>query len=120
MTWERVQKELLRLSPDYNSIEIRAFKSAFYELKKIKPTLDAESYINVYKHDYWAYYSKSQYEEDWIELFGIPWDVCLGMRVIKEKGKQLSHAEIIASCLWTMTYLGFSEASVKKMLKRFE
>ena len=78
------------------------------------PIPDTEC-INVYKDDFWAYYSATRYEEDFMELFK-PWANCLGMFVLKEKGKRITDEEVVASCLWTMTYFGFSEQRMNEIL----
>ena len=78
------------------------------------PIPDTE-YINVYKDDFWAYYSATRYEEDWMEL-GRPRANYLGMVVLKEKGKQITDEEVVASCLWTMSDLGHSERRMNEIL----
>jgi hypothetical protein len=44
--------------------------------------------------------------------FCYPWDESLGMEVILEEGVQLSTPEIVAHCIWEMTFYGFSWGSI--------
>jgi hypothetical protein len=115
VTWIQVKNVLNDLHPDYSPQMMRAFKSAFYDLKSQSPILD-NRYIWVYKGDIWAYYSHTKNEEEWQELYVLPWANCLGMYVIKEQCKHITDAEIVGSCLWTMTYFGFSEKTIIRTL----
>jgi len=44
--------------------------------------------------------------------FCYPWNESLGMEVCQEENIHLSNAEIVAHCLWQMTYYGFSEKEI--------
>jgi hypothetical protein len=112
-TWNEVCQKFIDIG--YEGRYIRAFKRAFYELKR-KPTIPSTSVINLYKNEIWAYYSHSKNEEEWMEMCGIPWGECLEMNVIVEKGAKMSSAEVVMHCLWSMTYFGFSEAQIEKKL----
>ena len=113
VTWLQV-KTVLMSWDYYCPKEIRAFKSVFYRLKNMHPIPDTK-YINVFKDDCWAYYSETRYEEDFMEL-GRPCANYLGMVVLKEKRKQITDEEVVASCLWTMSDIGHSERRMNEIL----
>jgi hypothetical protein len=117
VTWGQVKNVLTDRHPNYSQRMMRAFKSAFYDLKSQNPVSD-NRYIQVYKDDTWAYYSHTRNEEEWLELSIFPWANCLGMYVIKEPCKHITNAEIAASCLWAMTYFGFNEKTIIRRLNQ--
>ena len=45
--------------------------------------------------------------------FCYPWDISLGMEVIWDDNVHLSTPEIVAHCIWEMTFYGFSENQIK-------
>ncbi|MDR2382775.1 MAG: hypothetical protein LBD76_02700 [Prevotellaceae bacterium] len=112
-TWGKVNQEFIK--EGYEGRYTRAFKKAFYELKK-KQSIPNSKVINLYEDEMWAYYSHSKNEEDFIEMFLIPWSECPGMDVIIEKGVKMSSPKIVMHCLWSMTYFGFNETQIKRRL----
>jgi hypothetical protein len=44
--------------------------------------------------------------------FCCPWDESLGMEVVLADNLQLSTPEIVAHCIWEMTFYGFSESNI--------
>jgi hypothetical protein len=66
--WNAVRAELIRLMPEYEAQLnlIRAFKQAFYELKKTQPVPADTLFIHVYKDNVWAYLNESKYENSYL------------------------------------------------------
>ena len=50
--------------------------------------------------------------------FCYPWDISLGMEVIWDDNVHLSTPEIVAHCIWEMTFYGFSENQIKHFFAR--
>ena len=113
VSWNELNKEFIRCG--YNGKINHSFKKAFYELKK-KQAIPDSRIINLYEGETWAYYSMTQNEDDFQELLLIPWANCLGMEV-KVKDTKMSHAEIVMHCLWSLTYMGFSEKQINWLKK---
>jgi hypothetical protein len=61
---------------------------------------------------------QSKYKESFLDEIDFePWRNCLGMFVIVRSQESMSPAEIVASCLWTMTCYGFSQKQINKKFK---
>jgi hypothetical protein len=110
--WNDVKKEFVKWGYDdrYNT----RFKHVFYTLKAM-PAIPNSRVINVYRTERWAYHSKSRHEEDWQELMITPWAACLGMEVIRGKDG-LRPPGVVARCVWSMTYLGWSEKRIAQVI----
>jgi hypothetical protein len=90
----------------------REFKIVFDTLRHTEPKSTSIK-ILIITHD--EYVRVSCIDPD--GAFCYPWDESLGMEVILEGNVQLSTIEIVAHCIWEMTFLGFSW---DRILHRFD
>jgi hypothetical protein len=121
--WENVQPVILTIcrsrgpqkyvdqSESEKEKEYDCFEDAFNRLKNTKPVeSDTKITIDKFFDD----------DERCIDVscickgdkhrcaFCYPWDESLGMEIVLENDLTLSQEEIVANCLWEMTFWGFS------------
>jgi hypothetical protein len=100
---------LLELMPDHKD-SMPDFKIVFDTLRHTEPQ---SSSIEIrITHDEYINVGCIDPECDCNCAFCYPWDESLGMEVILEEGVQLSTPEIVAHCIWEMTFYGFSWDSI--------
>ena len=115
--WKKIEKLLLTL--DKNNDDLEGYKKVYDELIKLKPERsDCILKINHIKND----------EEDYEDVFGTskkdnqnydleftPWQEWLGMEIDPKTLKEYPKPNIIANCIFEMTFFGFDQ---KKIIKK--
>jgi hypothetical protein len=82
-----------------------------------KDDFDGEEYVDVsgeYKHP------KNKEEEYSHAIEFTPWKKWLGMDISTESLKDFTELEILAHCLYEMTFVGFDEKDIKEELEDLE
>jgi hypothetical protein len=86
------------------------FKIVFDKLKHIEPE---STPIKIWiTFDEWIDVGCIYPESEGNYAFCCPWDMSLGMEVIWDDNVHLSIPEIVAHCIWEMTFYGFSENQI--------
>ncbi|RUT78422.1 DUF6557 family protein [Ancylomarina longa] len=101
--YELVFEKLKHITPKENNFEI--------VLQTIKEE-NWESYVHVNATDL-SSESTDEFSGSW-SLMGTPWNEWLFMPISKESMENFTEIEILAHCLWEMTYCGFEEESIQE------
>lgn len=122
-TWSEVRPVLLREYPD-QATSLEVYEHVYQTLQTItsvlgKPELQLVfddiadnkfgDYIDVSGH------TNSDTEDKYAIEF-VPWAERLGMGIATETQSKYSELEILAHCLWEMTYVGYSEEAIKNQI----
>jgi hypothetical protein len=100
---------LLNLMSDHED-SMPAFKIVFDKLRHIEPKSTS---IKIHiTFDEWISVSCIDPKEEGNCGFCYPWDISLGMEVMLNDNVHLSTPEIVAHCIWEMTFWGFSEEQI--------
>ena len=123
--YESVFKELLELSPKkiLNNKNMRIVLKKVHE-KLDDPTMGTENYIDVCGKDgsivndhlpkgMKRKKDKFGYSEQKFALELIPWEEWLNMKIDNQTLSEYSANDIIAHCIWEMTFFGFDQATIK-------
>jgi len=121
--FRNVKEALLRLYPDQKK-NIKGYRYVFQTLRLMKPRYNKEGMIiDIRKvgRGRNAYFSVSGVcrEKGINQLFGIecmPWSKWLGCEVNKQILKKMTKDEIVAHCLWEMTFMGFTQNKIRREL----
>jgi len=121
--FRNVKEALLRLYPDQKK-NIKGYKYVFQTLRLMKPRYNKEGMIiDIRKvgRSRNAYFSVSGVcrEKGIKQSFGIeymPWSKWLGCEVDKQILKKMTKDEIVAHCLWEMTFMGFTQNKIRREL----
>jgi len=98
-----------------------AYLSIFERLQSIEPV---ESNLEIvishpYEDDWWRVNGVDKNEEDgWYALDYLPWSEMLGMKIEKQTLTALKSHEILAHCMWEMTFWGFDEETIQERSSR--
>lgn len=121
--FRNVKEALLRLYPDQKK-NIKGYRYVFQTLRLLKPRYNKEGMIiDIRKvgRGRNAYFSVSGVcrEKGIKQSFGIeymPWSKWLGCEVNKQILKKMTKDEIVAHCLWEMTFMGFTQNKIRREL----
>jgi hypothetical protein len=124
-TFKELLPALLPLCPGHEN-KMADFKLVFDELRLHKAITSATKiHINIHKDldspQEPSYVNVSCIEPDikgFCAFCGYPWDECLGMEISLDDDVHLSNAEIVANCIWEMTFYGFSEQEINSHFRR--
>ena len=129
--WAGVKKMLLKLYPDQKG-NISSYKKVFNKLQVLEPTEQDFSILARWvkddeENDYVivsGYYNSDkdadgQPTEDYALDF-TPWSKWLGMDIDQNTLKTFSELEIIAHCLYDLTFYGFDEDTIQEALKEYK
>lgn len=107
--YETVFEKLLMMASDETDMTI--------VIKAVKDAFDEEEYVDVS-----GKYNHPQNEEQSFSraIEFTPWKKWLGMDICKESLKNFSELEILAHCLYEMTFVGFEEKGIQKELNDLE
>lgn len=122
--WTDIESVLLSLYPDEKK-NLEGFRVVFDKLKKITPEKNTfeivlqtineeggESYVHINATDL---SSKSTDEFSGSRsLMGTPWSKWLFMPISKVSKENFTEIEIMAHCLWEMTFCGFNDESIQE------
>jgi hypothetical protein len=141
--WKNIQRALLEAYPD---LDIAGYKHVFTQLRTLEPVentmrirltwiepknLGDERYVDVNGTDGTrfkdlekssTFVTASQQSTDEHEVaFGLdfkPWNEWLGMNIEPDSLEQFSDEEIVAHCLWEMTFYGFDQTTIQSVLEK--
>lgn len=124
--WLSIETELIRLYSDEEK-QIDAYRDVYYKLKLLAPeasditirlndiTDDDETYVDVD-----GYYIDGSVDEhngkDALALDFTPWSQWLGMPVDARAFKDFTELEIIAHCLYEMTFISFVQEDIQEQM----
>ena len=107
--YEEVYQKLLVISPEESDLSI--------EIEHQTDDFDGKKYISVSG----KYNNPKNEEETFSQSIEFePWRKWLGMSIIKGTMDNFSELEIIAHCLFEMTFVGFEEEIIQEELKKLE
>jgi len=121
--FRNVKESLLRLYPNQKKA-INGYKHVFQTLRLIMPSYNKEGMVidirrvGRGKNAYFAV-SGICLEKDIPQSYALeytPWSAWLGYEVAQNVLKKMSKEEIIAHCLWEMTFMGFTQNQIRRKL----
>ena len=115
--WDDVKIHIMRhyQKPKKN---VKGYRKVFKELKFLTPIHDDEMKIVIKKEeDYHSVYGKLKDDLSW-GLEYVLWERWLGMKVSKKTLMEYSYEEIVAHCLYEMTFMGFKQKQIKRALDK--
>ncbi|TQD38826.1 DUF6557 family protein [Haloflavibacter putidus] len=89
----------------------------YIELKNVTDDFDGEPYVDIsgkYKNP------KTEEEKFSMAIEFTPWSQWLGMDICPESIEEFSELEIIAHCLYEMTFAGFEEKDIQEELNNIK
>ncbi len=121
--FKNVKEALLRLYPNQKK-NIKGYKYVFQTLRLMRPRYSKEGMVidiskvgrgrKAYFSVSGVYAQKSRQQSYAIEF--TPWSEWLGLEVGNQVLKKIPKNEIIAHCLWEMTFMGFTQDKIRKKL----
>lgn len=119
--WLSVEFMLLELYPDIKE-DIEAHKSAYEKIKQLKPNvMDMEIVLVEYQddvedelHTYVDVSGKKRDKKDLqsYALEFVTWKDWLGMQISNDSLRNFNELEIVAHCLYEMTFIDFDEEAI--------
>ena len=120
--WKEIRTAIVRLYPDHES-ELEGYHQVFKKLKTLKPTsskyqLHIELVYSEHAGEFHIEVKRLTPSEDGsgISPFAIefiPWAEWLGMELDEDTLKEFSAFDIVAHCLYEMTFLGFTQEDIR-------
>jgi hypothetical protein len=122
-SFKSVKESLLRLFPDQKK-NINGYKDVFETLRRMRPRYNEEGMVIDIRRvgrGKKAYFSVSGIclEKDIQQSYALeytPWSEWLGYEVAQSVLKKLSKEEIVAHCLWEMTFAGFTQSKIRRKI----
>lgn len=125
-SWPQVAIDLVTAYPNQRK-SIEGYANVYEYLWQIEP-VDTETVIHIEKTKddfepelyYDHLYGKKQ-EDDGV-TYGLsycPWEEWLGMEIASETMADYTECEIVAICLYEMTWAGFDEKTIDSFVKKF-
>jgi len=119
----RVKEALLRLYPDQKK-NINGYRDVFETLRHMRSRSNKEGMVIDIRRvgrGKNAYFSVSGIclEKDIQQSYALdytPWSKWLGYEVDQSVLKKLSKEEIVAHCLWEMTFAGFTQGKIRRKI----
>ena len=120
---KKVKDALLKLYPDQKKL-IKGYKYVFKTLKLMRPRYGKEGMVIDIRRvgrGKNAYFSVSGVctQEGIKQSYAIeytPWSEWLGCEVDRKVLKKMPKEEIVAHCLWEMTFMGFTQNRIRRKL----
>ncbi len=128
--WLSVELTLLKLYPDQDK-NISAYKSIYAELQKMEPVdsaieivieqeFDEESQEYGIGNVYGIDHSSTNEITNGVALEFTKWNKWLGMKIQEKTIKEFTELQIIAHCLYEMTFVGYTEEEIQDELERIK
>jgi len=130
--WLSVKIVLLQLYPNEKK-NISAYEQIFNDLKFMEPVAGDISIVLSNEHDD---FDKSEYVDvsgrennpkensneltDSLAIEFTPWNEWLGMDIDKDTLQDFTELEIIAHCLYEMTFIGFEEEEIQEKMSNMK
>lgn len=131
--WAAVREVICRCYSE-NMEMLAPFGSAYTQIRSLHPTDTAmqihivtnsdsdasgDAGINVFGKDgsffeHQVHLPESERVEARYNLSCTKWEEWLGMEVSKDSMSRFAPSEVVAHCLWEMTYLGFSQEAIQR------
>lgn len=126
-TFKDVKEALLRLYPDQGK-GINGYKYVFQTLKLMRHRYSKEGMVidikkaGRGKNAYWdvSGVCTEKGAQQSYALEYTPWSKWLGYEVDKKVLKKMPKEEIVAHCLWEMTFIGFTQSKIRSRLSMLE
>lgn len=122
-TFKNVKEALLRLYPDQKKV-INGYEYVFETVRHMRPRYNKEEMVidigkvgrsrNAYFSVSGVCIQKGTQQSYAIEF--TPWSEWLGCEVDKQVLKKMPKDEIVAHCLWEMTFWGFTQRKIRREL----
>lgn len=123
--WIDVEESLLDLYPD-PSENIEGYRQVYEELNSLEPSDNEDNCTIVIELQYDDIEKKNYYSVSGLidgMTYGIefsPWEEWLGYYVDENLLKEMSKEEIVAHCLYEMTWAGFTQKDIKERVDEIE
>ena len=129
-SWLSVEAILLQIYPDQEK-NIQGYEALYEKLLYMdaveseiticvanhKDDFDGEAYIDIFG----KYQNPKNEEEQYSQAIEFTaWNKWLGMEISEDSLITFTELEIIAHCLYEMTFVGFEEEKIQDLLKSFE
>ncbi|NHE58800.1 DUF6557 family protein [Cyclobacterium plantarum] len=126
--WLSIETELNRLYPDQEE-QIDAYREVFNQLLEMKPDPSSDIVIRLTEIreedenyvDVDGYHADGRVDplsgNDGLAREFTPWDIWLGMKVDERAFKEFTELEIIAYCLYEMTFFSFDQEEIAEQLE---
>lgn len=132
--WVNIKQTLLALYPDQSEM-LDEYQNVFESLKILEPE---ESDMQIVLTDHAVDPTAENNEEKWVEVSGwtdsqdengrpigfalefTAWKNWMGMKITSETLRHFSETEIMAHCLYEMTFTGFDEEKIQEERKALE
>ena len=121
--WESMKNSLLNLYPGYSQ-NISAFQDVYKNLLELKPnesdfviSIDFEIAEDIAENWHHVHaYKKHDINKQFYGLSIDKWENWLGMDIDEITYTNYSQTDIIAHCIWEMTFWGFDQQTIKNAL----
>jgi len=122
-SFKGVKEALLRFYPEHKK-NINGYKDVFETLRLMRPRYSNEGMVidirrvGRGKNAYFAV-SGICVEDDIEQLYALeytPWSKWLGYEVSQKLLKKMSKDDIVAHCLWEMTFAGFTQEKIRRKI----
>lgn len=128
--WLSIELTLLELYPNEKE-NIAGYQKMFNKLQLLNPTLtdiaivvkwETDDFDNTKYVDVSGKYNKPKSEEEKFSqaLEFTPWSEWLAMEIATESLQNFNELEIIAHCLYEMTFVGFEEEEIQEKIQNIE
>ena len=127
-SWPEVEATLLELYPEEQP-SLTGYKQVYEELQKLSPVpsetsisveaveTETDKYIDVTGYNQQELAEVGQEKSTRWGLAFAPWQEWLAMEIIPETVANFSGIEVLAHCLWEMTFHGFDQAEIRKVIE---
>lgn len=121
-TWRDVETDFIRIYPGDDEW-VQQHGRVFHTLKTLTPRLsDLEIVIDLAEDeagDVWVDVSGRQ-DEELVAIEFVDWAEWLGMTIDRTTSDRYRPAEIVAHCVWEMSFFGFDEETISQRWSEIE
>jgi tetratricopeptide (TPR) repeat protein len=124
-TWAAVEPFFIKEYPKWEK-DTNTYGLIFHQLQNLTPVKDRDDMsIHIHQDDHnhlngCKNHPQTPEEEHTYGLAITPWGEWLGMDVSGTAIEDYSDEEIISHCLWEMTFYGYSQKTIQKMVEGWE
>ena len=110
--FENAYSEILKLYPNEKDIHIDTYKQVFFTLKQLFMVI-SNIEIDMDDEENLILKGIAKPNNDYVYIQSKAWSEWLGMSLSKELASKYTKEEIVAICLYNITYLGYNEKDIK-------
>ena len=110
--FEDAYSEILKLYPKEKDISKETYKQVFFTLKQLFMTISNVE-ITMEDEKYLILKGIAKPNNEYVYIQGKTWSEWLGTSISKELASKYTKEEVIAICLYNITYLGYNEKGIK-------